>query len=241
MSQAVENLTKKSTTQQLASDPPCDARRRRPRRGTAITCSLLLASLALATTSAAAESRSESTERSPGVEFGLRAGLGLFFYGTEFDRDSIDGMFPFWLDAGYRFSPLIYVGAFAQAGPLVLNNRPEGTCFGTTPCRGWNYRIGLDAIVHLLPESTAVDPWAGIGIGYEFYAVSGWEKGHGPEFVNLQLGVSFPVARHVTAGPFLAVAIGRYTQVTRERAGQVYDDKPVHDWLILGLAAAYGP
>jgi hypothetical protein len=84
-------------------------------------------------------------------------------------------------------------------------------------------------------------PWAGIGIGYEFYAVSGWEKGHGPEFVNLQLGVSFPVARHVTAGPFLAVAIGRYTQVTRERAGQVYDDKPVHDWLILGLAAAYGP
>jgi hypothetical protein len=183
-----------------------------------------------------------------GPELGLRSGVGVFSHGTDFFDDQIEGMFPFWVDAGYRFLPALYVGVFFQAAPLILDGT-EGACAHTLSCFGWDYRFGFNVLYHLSPRAPA-DPWIGGGFGYELYGysarraagnVSTEENGRGPELFNLQMGLSFELGAHLRAGPFAAAALSRYVRITRTFPPDSVGSAPIHNWFWLGLQATFDP
>jgi len=96
--------------------------------------------------------------------------------------------------------------------------------------------------------SSSLHPWLGLGIGYEIahgeskpfliFTLRGWE------FVNLQAGLDFEVAKGVGVGPFLSFSLARYAngkiedQVTPPTSGEV-NDKTMHEWLVFGLRGSF--
>ena len=102
-----------------------------------------------------------------GPSAGLRTGWAFPFgerLGNEAMNDTYVGLLPFWLDAGYRLSPSIYIGAYFQYGILFITSslcQPP-----LESCRGHDLRGGVNAHYYLRPQGP-VDPWFGAGIGYE--------------------------------------------------------------------------
>jgi outer membrane protein len=101
-----------------------------------------------------------------GIELGARLGYGLangsLLRGYPLS-DRVSGQVPFLLDAGYRFSPYVFAGIYGQYGAGVTAGCARSSCTAQ------DYRFGIDAIVHLRPREN-VDPWLGLGIGYELLA-----------------------------------------------------------------------
>ena len=103
-----------------------------------------------------------------------------------------------------------------------------------------------------------IDPWFGGGFGYEWF---GWSYGlsagtqhvdvstitRGFEFVNLQLGVDFPLSETAAIGPFFAFSLGEYAKASLKCSGDCSGDAPnlsedihgraLHQWLFFGVRA----
>jgi hypothetical protein len=129
------------------------------------------------------------------------------------------GFIPLWLDAGYRINPHLYLGAYFQYGVGLPKN-----CV-VVSCSGQDLRFGIDGRYHFLPQEQ-MDPWVGVGFGYEILGISGtgpgWSLGgigfpqnttlKGFELLRLQGGLDFKIAEAFHAGPFLAFSLfGRYS------------------------------
>jgi hypothetical protein len=189
-----------------------------------------------------------------GPEFGLRAGYTVPFGNIVGDgaggatplKDLFTGGIPIWADAGYRFTPAFYGGVFGSYAFLFAHN-----CDPTADCSGHDIRLGLDLLFHLAP-SAPLDPWVGLGVGYEWLLLSvtsGRQRQdltlRGIEFLDLQLGADFAVSPGLRIGPFAAFSLGRYSDestsgVLGSGAGEVADKK-VHEWLLVGLRATFNP
>jgi hypothetical protein len=203
----------------------------------------------------ASGSPSSQPRPAAGPEIGLRAGVGLFSYGTKFFSSQLQGGFPLWLDIGYRTRWPVYIGVFAQAAPLVIAG-DEGDCHPYVhSCSGWDYRFGLNAQYRFLPDDR-FDPWMGLGFGYEFFdysaigiygdprsnQVSADKSGRGPEFANLQAGLSLQVANRFWMGPFALLSIGRFDWVTDKLTGEeLVAMERGHHWLMFGVSGTYDP
>jgi hypothetical protein len=189
-----------------------------------------------------------------GPEFGLRAAYSVPFGNVVGDgagggtalNDLFSGGIPIWADAGYRFTPGFYGGVFGSYGFLFAHN-----CDPSADCSGHDVRLGLELSFHLVPGAS-LDPWMGVGVGYEWLLVSLSSGGQrqdltlrGFEFLNLQLGADFAVSQGLKIGPFAAFSLGRYgdestSGVLGSVSGEVADKK-VHEWLLLGLRATFNP
>jgi hypothetical protein len=99
-----------------------------------------------------------------GVEIGLRTGyaLPLGDVGGSPSRalgDVVTGMVPIWIDAGYRMSPNMYLGANFQYGVGFINSSKLGGCsVSGVSCTSSDVMLGLDFHYHLMPGQT-IDPW----------------------------------------------------------------------------------
>lgn len=156
-----------------------------------------------------------------------------------------DGMFPLWLDVGYRTSRNFYLGAFFQYGFGMVSSDNKACVSGGVNCSINNVRLGLNVHYHFLPlEQT--DPWIGIGAGYEwgnFDAKSGTSSGSvsfsGWEIVNVQLGVDFKASSLMRVGPFAALGVAQYSNGSMDLNGSStsssIDKQALHEWLIVGL------
>lgn len=187
-----------------------------------------------------------------GLAFGMRTGYG-FPLGTSAQQgnlsDTIKGVVPLWFDAGFRFNPYVYLGAFFQYGFGILPSNASGCNASGTSCSESDVRLGANVHFHFLANST-VDPWVGLGFGYEWLNLtasqaqgSGFGSLRGFEFVNGQLGLDFKILPTLAIGPFFAFAVGQYSTASVGSgaitiSGDI-QNKGVHEWLIIGVRTQF--
>ena len=156
---------------------------------------------------------------------------------------------PLELELGARIGPAFVGGyvtyAFGKAGSALE---------GGTSRSASNVRFGFEVLWHLAPDRL-VDPWLGIGVGYEWLnlsiggtggAITGSVRGF--EWVNLQLGIDFNLGRNLRLGPFVRSRIGQYDTgslglVNNQGAGASATgdiaSKTLHTWIDVGLRFAF--
>src|SRR5262249_21733668 len=158
----------------------------------------------------------------------------------------IKGMFPLWLDAGYRFNSNLYLGGFVQYG---FGLSPS-SCSGVVTCSSIrDLRFGLNLHYHFLPGET-VEPWLGIGAGYEI--LSGTvsanilgipfetsQSARGFEFANLQAGLDWRISPTFRAGPWVGFSLAQYSEHTSDDVSRDVADKSIHHWLMFGLRGTF--
>jgi hypothetical protein len=194
-----------------------------------------------------------------GIEVGLRAGYALPLGNAAGGNPSTSlsnvysGMIPFQIDAGYRFTPNMMVGAYFQYGIAMIatGNGSIGQACNTSgvSCSGSNMMFGAQFHYHFLPDQT-IDPWAGIGIGYEIASfnasaggVSAGESFSGFQFVNLQVGGDYKVMPNLGVGPFVMFSLGEYSNCSLSGPGTpgncTIPNTALHEWLTFGIRGAY--
>ncbi len=236
-----------------------------PMRGARVAA---LAALALLV--APAQAQAPSARR---FELGLRTGYGIPL-GRYADvrqigntrqedvnalSDDTYGAIPLWLDLGYRLTPALALGVYGMFG-LVLpksgaaSDPLGGGCPEGLDCSALGVRFGVQAQYRFLPGA-AVDPWLGLGLGYEWITshVEGRVFGipidvntdhSGPELLHVQGGVDFQLAGALTLGPFASLSALQYTSCSATLDGDDSEcrlpDKAWHGWLVLGVRGVLG-
>jgi hypothetical protein len=157
--------------------------------------------------------------------------------------DGTSGGVPIQLEAGYMVIPNLLLGVYGQYAFLSTKNCPPGI-----DCSLHDFRIGIQAQYHIMPDQS-VDPWLGIGFGYESLGVSYSGGGvsesgsiSGLEFLNLQGGADFQVASAFTVGPFLSLSLAQYSSVYDPAANSSADitNKALHEWITIGAKGTFG-
>src|SRR5207237_6458268 len=117
----------------------------------------------------------------------------------------------------------------------------------SSSCSGHDFRLGLDVHVHAAPAG-AIDPWFGIGVGYEWLSISESSGAvsqdstlRGFEFARAELGADFAVSPGFKLGPFASFSLGKYSDgstsgILGSASGGLGDTK-IHEWLLFGLRA----
>jgi opacity protein-like surface antigen len=217
---------------------------------------------AVACTSAVAHADEET-----GLAVGLRLGYAIPFgdaqsntvNGTSTNVSMASyqrGWFPFWFDVGYRFTPSIYLGLFYEYGPTFPKSgncyvyNPGPAAAGEVTCDGFSQRLGLAFNYHIRPHEL-LDPWVGIGIGWEMaqlnyaqgasadtFSFQTW----GPE-ADLQLGLDLRFSHRIPFGPFVDVSFSEYNTESKYNAdiqgSDVAFGDRLHGWVTLGVRAQF--
>lgn len=186
-------------------------------------------------------------DENTGFQLALRTGYTLPFGNAAANAplsDLFSGIIPFQVDAGWRFTPNVMVGAFFQFGLGLLSSK---ACDAGASCSGNDLVAGVQAHYHFAPQEKA-DPWAGLGVGYEWANFSqsgnnGSSNGEltfrGFQFVNIQAGVDFPISSGFRLAPFVQLAIGQYSTGTVSSGGQTgsgdITNTALHELLTFGV------
>jgi hypothetical protein len=187
-----------------------------------------------------------------GIEVGLRSGYALPLGNSTGApsgatapslSDSISGMVPIWVDAGYRLNPNMMVGAFFQYGFAFVNTGKQPACnLAGASCSANDVMFGAQFHYHLMPDQT-IDPWAGIGIGYEILNASssgGSGNLNGFQFVNVQVGGDYKAMPNLGIGPFVAFSLGQFSNCSISGASScTIPNTAMHEWLTFGIRGAY--
>src|SRR5262249_34962686 len=152
-----------------------------------------------------------------GIEVGLRAGYGIpmgsFSGETGADQSkALSSLVPIQLDALYMINPNIRAGVYFMYGFAGVGDSFKSLangCTGDVSCSAKDMRFGVQAHYHFMPDQT-IDPWAGLGVGYEIASFSASSSGQsagisssGFEFLNIQGGADYKVMPNLGVGPFL--------------------------------------
>ena len=216
-----------------------------------MACSLSAVALVVSSAAFAEEAAPAANESATGsvnaadavgdkkIVLGLRLGYGLPM-GNETEgaalSDRVSGMIPIWLDLGYMVTPNIMVGAYGQYGFASVKNCPSGS-----DCSAHDLRFGVQG-QYLVSPGEQLDPWFGLGIGYESLAgsVDGADGSmSGLEFANLQAGLDYAVMPDLGVGPFLSMSFGQYSSQSADGDSSDISQTALHEWLTLGLRGAF--
>jgi outer membrane protein W len=196
-----------------------------------------------------ADSAPAADEGPRGFELGARIGYALPMGSAQEDAkmsDAISGQLPLVLDAGYRITPNIYVGAYGQIGYVMQSDK---ACPDGVSCSATDIKLGANVHYHFLPAAT-FDPWVGVGAGYEWLHSSASKgemdvssTGHGFELLNLQVGGDYRLAKQVAIGPFVGFSLGQYSKASittngKEASGDI-EKTAMHEWLTLGVKGTF--
>lgn len=174
------------------------------------------------------------------LPFGSKTGLANDAFGT-----TTTGFVPIWVDAGYRFEKHFALGAYFRYGNGHAYNgggAEWGDCAaGGSMCTATDVIIGAQVHYHFLPDRL-IDPWAGLGAGYEFFDYT--TEGGGPhdfsfegyDFFNLQAGVDFKPIPSLGVGPFATLTVGQFSTCSPPAPGF---KTALHEWLAFGIRIAY--
>jgi hypothetical protein len=184
-------------------------------------------------------------------EAGVRVGLAFPLGDIAQDAalvDSIAWSVPLQIDAGARIGPAFVGGYFSYAF-----GKAGSKLDGLASKSASDVRVGFEVLWHFAPGAS-VDPWAGLGIGYEwlnFSAPVGTStvsvSVRGFEFVNAQAGLDFTLGSLFRIGPYVLANLGQYAtgsgDITGASGGTVsgtsdIQNKRLHSWLSMGLRVA---
>ncbi len=163
--------------------------------------------------------------------------------------DVVSTSIPFGVAFGYRFNPVFHGEAFLEGAPLSIR---DSVCAPGDSCGGSDFRLGIDAQLHLAPFQRA-DPWIALGLGYEWlrFDATGCDPGgncfgerfrySGWIFPRLSGGLAFAATPMVRLGPYLSFTAGQYSDVDTTSAGsQSIRNQAFHGWLELGVRGDLG-
>jgi hypothetical protein len=206
----------------------------------------LLAGMALCASTARGEELRTSLEA--GVRAGFAFPVGDVAEGRPLS-DTISWSVPLQVDAGARIGPAFVGGYFSYA----FGKLGSTIDCGSGSCSVYDIRVGFEVLWHFAPAAR-VDPWAGLGVGYEWLTLSGGGTGgsfsgtvRGFEFVNAQAGVDFAVGKLFRVGPCVTGTLGQYStgalSATGTGGGTIggsadIQNKKLHSWLSVGLRLA---
>jgi long-subunit fatty acid transport protein len=184
---------------------------------------------------------------------GLRVGFAPAMGDAAKDQKMSDGVksqIPVQLDAAYKVTPEIAVGAYASYG---FGQQDIDVCSQGIDCSARVVRFGLQGSYTFNQVQAALVPWAGVGFGYEMGGLEmtgGGEKAtydySGFEFLNLQVGGDYKVNEQFSVGPYLQFSIAQYSNAKFENSvdpAENFDgsitDKGVHEWFGFGLRGKF--
>jgi hypothetical protein len=180
-------------------------------------------------------------------EGGLRLGVALPMGNVDgLTGDSLGAtvgvLVPLWLDFGARIGEHVFVGPYGVFG---VGN--DGGALSACGCAILYGRAGLNVLYHLRP-SERIDPWFGVGGGYEGLVVdagssspglNGWAS-DAEAGADLALGAS-----RMKLGPFAAFSLGEFnspgTYSAPGGATQIRAPSALHGWLTLGVRVTWPP
>jgi hypothetical protein len=158
--------------------------------------------------------------------------------------DVFNGVLPIWMDAGYRFSPNMVLAGYFQYGAGFVNKDKVG-CSIDVSCYGSDIWFGAELHYHLSPNQR-IDPWGGIGTGYELLDV-GFQGGgtsvdlglSGVQFFNLQAGIDLKSESDVGVGPFVTFGLGEFSSCSISGGGSLgrctIEHTEFHEWVTVGV------
>jgi outer membrane protein W len=163
--------------------------------------------------------------------------------------DGLDSSIPLQLDASYRVTPDLAVGAYVSYGFGQVSDEFIGTGICDQPgvdCSARVLRLGVQGSYALNRLGGRFVPWVGAGIGYEWASVEAEAPGakatfdfSGLELVNLQAGGDYEVNERFALGPFVQLAVGRYSNGESDLPGEGTVDIPMdetfHEWVTVGI------
>jgi outer membrane protein W len=188
----------------------------------------------------------------PHVVLGLRIGwapaMGDSEKGAEMSN-AVKSQIPLQLDAAYRISRDVAVGAYFAYG-FGRTGDLDGLCTtDTIDCSTRVLRFGVQGIYTFNEAQTPLVPWAGAGLGYELGSLelkgsagkATFDYG-GFELLNVQVGGDYKVNDRFAFGPYVQLSIARYSRVKVENTvdpGANFDgsipEKALHEWLGFGV------
>jgi hypothetical protein len=192
--------------------------------------------------------------RYPSFEIALRSGVSIPIGGMAQGRFAepirmahVAGLqVPVFVDLGWRLSPAVFVGGYGSIALGPGSERFErDTCL--TTCRTLSVHAGAQVHVHLAPRRR-VDPWLGIGVGYESLTTAGSPAvdARGFEIARPAAGVDLRLSPLVAGGLFVDGTIVAYTSAESDLAGITPNrsqvpfkeelDRPyIHSWVTFGI------
>ena len=168
--------------------------------------------------------------------------------------DGVSGHFPIWLDVGYLVSSDVLLGlygqyAFGGVAGSVKANCDQASSAGIS-CSASDIRFGIQ-VQYYPSRQKKVDPWIGVGFGYELLKISlsgagqdGSVTAKGFEFANLQAGLDFKALHNLGVGPFVSFSLGQYDStstsgsIARGNPGGDIPNKALHEWFTFGVRGA---
>ena len=211
-----------------------------------------------------------AAERSRGLELGVRTGYAFAAGHTGALSGNADtnlsdwmtGQWPIWIDAGFRFNPNFYLGAYFQNGFGFVNDDQKSWCRNASiNCSASDTRLGVMGRYHFPASVSLASPWLGYGLGYEWTRFNGDigstssatdYAGSGFEFANLQFGLDYEVVHRFLVAPFISVSFDQYRYlshsaradngipITATRSGSPAKES-IHEWILLGVRVAFMP
>jgi hypothetical protein len=152
---------------------------------------------------------------------------------------------PFWIELGYRFTPVVWGGIYLELAPV---RGDRSFCLPDRSCEASTVRFGLDLQLHFSPRGS-LDPWIGVGGGIEILnaelfdptanAISEFSWA-GFELPLVEAGLDVAVSRQVALGPYVSWSLGQYTSFSvrtpgfADESGRL-DDRAFHSWFEVGL------
>jgi hypothetical protein len=148
-------------------------------------------------------------------------------------KDIADLQAPLHLDIGARVARHVFVGGYASVG--IGDTSTHYVC-PADDCAGRTVHLGAQVHVHILPQHP-IDPWLGVGFGYEWFFTSGSPKTsmEGLELVRPMAGFDVRLSPHVALGPFVDGTVAKYSFFESATNATHIDDTRVHSWITLGL------
>ena len=202
------------------------------------------------------ESAPVSTHSGFGLELALRGGFGLPFgkvgEGSQAGLgDVFTGLVPFELELGLRFNDYIMLGLYGQYAVGIMSS---GGCGDGFSCSGSDARFGGQLHFHMHREG--IDPWIGLGFGYEWLSLSSVQDtdstntfslgAKGFEYVNFQIGIQFPLGSVVSIGPFATITLASYGSQDVNQSGSTdgsgdISNTSMHEMLYFGIRLVIAP
>jgi hypothetical protein len=211
----------------------------------------LLGVLALMLTAGTARAGEETlvAEGPPATGWELAFRTGVIFPAGELSPGAalsigVGVQFPIIIDVGYRLNRHLFLGVVGQ---YAIGTVGSGSCPSGQSCLEMNGRIGPELQVHPLGRTGRVDPWFGLGFGYEWqiYSLSGSGASDtltvsGFDFLNVDIGVDFPVGK-VHLGPYVGFTLGQYDHASDSGQSASIDSKALHYWFAVGIKLTLFP